>query len=248
MIKEALKNILPPFVLAARSDAYRMRVAIEFYKQFLPDDCLVFDVGANLGDRVAIFNSLGARVVAFEPQSACAKKLNKRFKGNNRIEIVQCGLSDSEGELEMLLATKNKVSTLSSEFIESSIRSGRFKGIEWNKREVVKISTMDKEISRRGVPSFAKIDVEGYESKVLSGLSTPLNALSFEWTPERLSEAQGCIVRCADLGMNEFNLSLGESMQMNFTSWVSPKEIADLAGYLSQNVSLFGDIYARSPI
>jgi predicted RNA methylase len=43
----------------------------EFYSQFVSSGDLVFDVGANVGNRSKIFSRLGARVIAFEPQPAC---------------------------------------------------------------------------------------------------------------------------------------------------------------------------------
>ncbi len=38
------------------------------YRRFVRPDDLVFDIGAHVGDRVAAFRRLGARVVALEPQ------------------------------------------------------------------------------------------------------------------------------------------------------------------------------------
>jgi protein-L-isoaspartate O-methyltransferase len=40
------------------------------YRQFVKPGDLVFDIGAHVGDRVAAFRRLGARVVAVEPQPA----------------------------------------------------------------------------------------------------------------------------------------------------------------------------------
>ncbi len=40
------------------------------YRQFVRPGDLVFDVGAHVGDRVASFQRIGARVVAVEPQPA----------------------------------------------------------------------------------------------------------------------------------------------------------------------------------
>ena len=40
------------------------------YRGFLRPDDLAFDIGAHVGDRVASFRRLGARVVAVEPQPA----------------------------------------------------------------------------------------------------------------------------------------------------------------------------------
>ena len=49
----------------------RRRAAMErLYARFVQPGDLVFDVGAHVGDRVAAFRRLGARVVAVEPQPA----------------------------------------------------------------------------------------------------------------------------------------------------------------------------------
>lgn len=50
---------------------------LEFYSQFIHPGDLVFDVGANVGNRTKIFLRLGARVVAFEPQASCARVLQR---------------------------------------------------------------------------------------------------------------------------------------------------------------------------
>ena len=52
------------------------------YGGFVRRGDLVFDVGAHVGDRVASFRRLGARVVAVEPQPAMAKVL-KLFYGRD---------------------------------------------------------------------------------------------------------------------------------------------------------------------
>lgn len=47
---------------------------------FRPGD-LVYDVGANMGNRTAVFYKLGARVVAFELQAYCPGLLRRVFTG-----------------------------------------------------------------------------------------------------------------------------------------------------------------------
>ena len=44
------------------------------------------------------------------------------------------------------------------------------------------VTTLDRLIAQHGVPSFIKIDVEGFEDQVLAGLTHPVPALSFEFT------------------------------------------------------------------
>ena len=45
------------------------------YGSFIRSGDLVFDVGAHVGDRVASFRRLGARVVAVEPQPTMVRAL-----------------------------------------------------------------------------------------------------------------------------------------------------------------------------
>ena len=53
------------------------------YRQFVKRGDLVFDIGAHVGDRVAAFRRLGAKVVAVEPQPALALTLSM-FYGRRR--------------------------------------------------------------------------------------------------------------------------------------------------------------------
>ena len=47
---------------------------------------------------------------------------------------------------------------------------------------MVPVTTLDALIERHGVPSFVKVDAEGFEEEVLQGLSRSIKALSFEFT------------------------------------------------------------------
>ena len=63
--------------LAAHLLRRRRRAArrwTQLYARFVKPGDLVFDIGAHVGDRVAAFRRLGARVVALEPQPALARR------------------------------------------------------------------------------------------------------------------------------------------------------------------------------
>ncbi len=81
LLKSVLKKILPEsFYMAQKRRVEIQRFKewtpdddkrLSFYRQFIDPDDIVFDVGANMGNRSKIFSKLGKKVVGVEPQSYC---------------------------------------------------------------------------------------------------------------------------------------------------------------------------------
>ena len=220
----------------------------QFYAQFVRPGDLVFDVGANRGNRARLFLKLGARVVLVEPQPFCAAYLRTVLAGRKDWILVEAGLGPAEGEQEMFIDAMDVRSTFSADWIERTKTSGRFADGGWEKRQVVRMSTFDALIRQHGLPAFAKIDVEGYEENVLAGLHAAPGALSFEFTPEIMASTHACLDRISSLGDYVYQVSLGESMELDLPEWVSEKalraRLAELAAR-GDALQLFGDIYAR---
>ena len=214
-----------------------------FYKQFISPGDLVFDVGANMGNRAKVFWKLGARVVAFEPQTDCYEFSRSMFRGKESVRLVNRALGKTAGETDMLVADANTISSLSARWIEAVKRSGRFRGFQWEKRQRVQISTLDWAIQEFGVPSFIKIDVEGYEFEVLSGLSQPIACLSIEFTPEDIENTSNCIDRMSSLSAIDARLSLGESMKWETPAWLTADEMKQALA--DTDPRTFGDVYIR---
>lgn len=171
-------------LLAVSPAAFRQRRRMrDFYAGFIRPGDLCFDVGANLGDRTAVFLRLGARVVAVEPQARCRRRLLRRFGRNPRVVLVPRALGAQPGAAEMKVSEADTISSLSADWIARVQASGRFAGYAWNQTERVEVTTLDALIREHGTPAFCKIDVEGFEAEVLKGLSAPLRAVSFEFTP-----------------------------------------------------------------
>jgi FkbM family methyltransferase len=218
--------------------------AVDLFRQFVGAGELVFDVGANVGDRVASFLALGARVVAIEPQPECADQLRARFGG--AIEVIRAAAGPELGEADLLVGSYHTISSLSSEWVEEVRASGRFAEFEWNERLRVPVVTLASLIERFGTPAFCKIDVEGYELGVIQGLDRSVPALSFEFTFELLESRIACIQRLADLGMVLFNFSEGESMRLAHRRWLGPDAIVEYLRSTPRSPSFFGDVYART--
>ena len=217
---------------------------IAFYKQFINSNDLVFDVGANVGNRTEVFLKCNARVVAVEPQPDCIEILQKKF--NNNITIEQVGLSENEGELEMHLATDSTVSTFDSEYIKDT--KDKFKYTEWNKTIKVNVTTLEKLITKYGVPKFCKIDVEGFELQVLKGLRSTIPYISIEYAvPERKQAMMDCIEELNRLSPNgKFNYSIEESMKWALQNWMDYSEFKQHVQLSTFEETLFGDIYFKS--
>jgi FkbM family methyltransferase len=215
-----------------------------FYRQFISQGDLCFDVGANSGDKTEVFLGLGARVVAVEPQAKCAGILRNKFGHNPNCVIVDKALGASEGKGIMYLNDSDVLSTLSTEWIGRMQESGRFQGALWRNHISVPITSLDRLIELHGVPAFCKIDVEGYEWHVLQGLSRPLPALSIEFAEETIHNSVRCINRLQELGDYEFNCAKGVDTSLELGQWV---DSATICSHLGQRTGSFmwGDIYAR---
>ena len=250
MLKGFLKERLLDYGLYYQINGYRFRndqrnaSQKEFYAQLISRDDLVFDIGANVGQRSEIFSQLAGKVIAFEPQTDCVRHLKSRFRRAQNVTIKQLAVSDTEGEATFYKSDSHTLSSMSPEFI-SKVSAERFKESSWNEELVVKTTTLDSMIARYGVPGFIKIDVEGFEANVLKGLTHPVSYISFEMTPELIEEAQECVRLLHKISPDYvFNYCKGEDLNFvlenhadyqEFTSNILPK-----LGKQGE----FGDIYA----
>ena len=230
--------------LIYRANVPKLRRARLFYRQFVAPGDLCFDVGAHLGDRTATFLKLGARVVAVEPQPVLLARLAQRFGGDPRVTLVPAALGAARGRAELAVDPLNlTIATLSPDFIREAGASPGFRGARWCERIAVEVLTLDGLITAHGVPAFCKIDVEGYEDRVLEGLSQPLPALSLEYLPAALEPALAAIARLGRLGTYRFNRSPGESLRLPSMRWRGAAEMmAELRQIAPEEGA--GDVYA----
>jgi FkbM family methyltransferase len=217
---------------------------IQFYNQFLNVGDLVFDVGANFGNRIVPFLNIGCDVIAVEPQQKCYEFLEKKF--GNKIRIVKKGLSDKEEIKEFYISNASTISTFSKEWLDK-VKDGRFKYYEWNKVEKIEMTTLDLLIHQYGSPKFIKIDVEGYELEVIKGLSNKIEYISIEYNvPENINNTILCINHLYEISKNiKFNYSVGETMNFALMKWLDKEEMLSLINSKEFISTSFGDIYVN---
>lgn len=214
------------------------------YRRFVRPGDLVFDVGAHVGDRIAAFQRLGARVVAIEPQPAMARVLRLLYGLSRLVAIEQAAVGREQGRARMMINVDNPtVSSFSSAFVEAARDAPGWETQRWTGSADVAVTTLDALIERHGPPSFIKLDVEGFEAEALKGLSRAVPALSFEFTTIQRDVALECIGHCSALGYLSFNAALGES-QVLLDDWLDAREIARWLKALPLEANS-GDIYAR---
>lgn len=135
-------------------------VAEQLIAGSLHEGMTAIDIGANFGyHTLAMARSVGptGRILAIEPTAWAYAKLLRNASLNkvSNIEFIQVGLSDSEeGEQEIAFQS-----------------SYRLDGQSATRQEKVLITTLDSVIEKLGVSAvhFIKLDVDGYEGKVLRG-------------------------------------------------------------------------------
>jgi FkbM family methyltransferase len=216
---------------------------LEFYSQLIRPGDLVFDIGANIGNRSKIFLKLGARVIAFEPQTFCCEILKYAHNGRSDFTIVHGGMAAKPGTADLHVGQSHVLATFSDSWIDLTGQSGRFGDHKWNKQERVSLTTFDTAIRDYGTPVFSKIDVEGFERQVISGLSLPIRSGSIEFTAEVLDTTLWCMERLGSISSYMFQYSAGESMEFAWKEWCEPQAARDRLKHIAQDRTAWGDLY-----
>ncbi|HXB08845.1 MAG TPA: FkbM family methyltransferase [Puia sp.] len=241
-LREMKNRVFPNHFVKKEMKEIEKRKA--FYAQFVKEDDLVFDVGANIGNRVAPLLLIKARVVAVEPHDFCQKVLKLRF--GKRIDVVPMGLGEKEEVKEFYISDESYLSSFSKSWIDS-VKKERFRENTWDNVRKVQMTTLDKLIGKYGKPAFIKIDVEGYEMEVLKGLNSGVKMISFEYTtPEQTDRAISCVERIRSINPDiECNYSVGEGMNFEMDRFIGAEEMLKFINSDAFIQTGFGDIYVR---
>lgn len=135
-----------------------------FLLHFLRKEDLFADIGANIGSYTILASAeIGATTVSVEPVPATFGILNQNIALNEMESLVEChniGLG-SKRSLIRFTSDQDSVNHVATDEVEHTIE--------------VEVHTLDAVLAGR-VPILIKIDVEGYETEVISGAQETLNS------------------------------------------------------------------------
>jgi FkbM family methyltransferase len=219
-------------------DRMQMRA---FYAPFVRRGDLVFDVGAHFGKYAECFTSLGATVIAIEPNPSCCQTLQQLARSRN-IRVENCAVGDKPGKLKLHICVEYpSLSTVATEWYEAAKRSPlQHHDAQWQEPIEVDVLTLDQLADRYGVPSFVKIDVEGFDDHVLRGMSFQPLALSFEFNQEVPQVAQRCLEAPVLATGYEFNYTCDTKLSSH--QWMDAEE---LRTHIFEAERYYGDVVAR---
>jgi FkbM family methyltransferase len=187
--------------------------------------------------------------VAVEPQPDFVRVLRFLFGRDPDVVVLPQAVGAQAGREALRIATATPtVSSLSPAWMDTVTADRRFGRVRWDRTVAVEVVTLDTLIATYGRPAFCKVDVEGFEAEVLSGLSRPIDALSFEYLPQAHDAGLAALTEVERLGTPaggyEYNYSPVETMRFAAESWL---DAADLVRLLDRVRPLgrSGDVYAR---
>ena len=176
---------------------------------------LIFDIGFNVGEFTqTCFNKYkDCSIIAVEANPNLCNAVSQHFFTNYNFSLLNNLVSNKEDEeIDFYIShATTGVSTASTEFMNNSRFTQGSKNlpqnsVSWAPPVKVQSTTVDAMIERYGMPDLIKIDVEGYELNVLSGLTQKANDICFEWHEEERDNLYKILKHLQSLGYEQFGV------------------------------------------
>ena len=174
-----LDRLLKLLGLGSRSaPQFGSNLALDLERWLGTSPRVIFDVGANTGQSMAVFAKLfpDATVFAFEPFPTSFKELKINAAGLSRVQVYPFALGSEQGRKTMFTFEANVTNSLLQSAPESA---GLVPDGAMASRDPCEIESrrLDSFVRQAGVNriDFLKVDTQGFELEVLSGAGDFLN-------------------------------------------------------------------------
>lgn len=220
-------------------DYQRLQHQVAFLGSLLGSKAnLVFDVGANRGDKAKLFCKIFRKVLCVEPDPNAVRLLQKRFSHQKKILIVPKGVDQKRGENKFFqISEGNPRNSFSLKWIQGQCGQPP-------PSQKIEVTTLDYLIQQYGQPDLIKLDVEGFELRALLGLSIPVPVICFECNlPQFLHETAECVKNLSQKSEKYlFNYTDGEATRFILPRWEAAD---DFLKTISRFDEAYMEIYAR---
>lgn len=176
---------------------------------------LIFDIGFNNGlfTETCFIKYPNCKVIGVEANPFLIHKGKNKFKNNTNFTLLNKLVSNINNDLINFYICHHAdgVSTASLDFITNSrftkgSKNLSVNSITWNQPIKITSITLDNLIIQYGIPDLIKIDVEGYEFNVISGLTRKAKDICFEWHEEQADQLYKILDHLQNLNYNQFGL------------------------------------------
>ena len=154
---------------------------LQFYPYLQGNSLVVFDIGASIGTLSGCLAKIPSisRIDAFEPIPSVFKKLSERMQRYPQVVCHNVGLGDANRRMEMFVMDQ---ALATSSFLEmDEIHKQEFAGVYESHTENLTVVRLDDYVLENNlpVPHMVKMDVQGFEGKVIRGGMTTIRKAQF---------------------------------------------------------------------
>jgi FkbM family methyltransferase len=177
-VREAKINIGGRRYVIASDDSYLENLhdsfepdMVDLFRAVASGSRTVLDIGANIGCTAILFGEMAHVVHAFEPSPSTFALLKRNVDRASlaNVSLHNVGLGETPGRFTLTFAPSNRAGGFVSDQTQASTGHAV---------ENIEIRRLDDVVPSLGAPpvDFIKIDVEGFEARVLRGASVTLAA------------------------------------------------------------------------
>jgi FkbM family methyltransferase len=161
---------------------------------------MLFDIGANRGLYTLANLSKYEKIILIDANPELCQQLRKIFASQPKCVIEHLLVSKDSG-VPFYFCQADTLSTASLFWVNSS----RFTQTHsWQRVDNLLTAGIDQLVEKHGIPSYIKIDVEGYEKNVIMSMTRRYCPIAFEWAEESLEEILETIGYLDGIGFQEF--------------------------------------------